>query len=303
MPGSIRFALGLLIAGLALVALGRSSVARLGESPVFAAFLASPQATDCAAPFAVPAFDADDPGPGAVRVAAGAERAAPRGRLLVLPGVANTRFHLGGFVALATERLPGFDIEVRRWGVPLLRLDNLRAYDRNRVVAEAIASEIAAWRLAHREAPLYVLGYSGGGGLAALVVERLPDGVQIDRLFLVAPAISPRFPVERSLLPHVTEFIVNYSSERDLQVGWGTRVFGTIDRVQTESAGAVGFREQHPRLLEWRWAESDRAVGHSGNHLAYLGRRWQTRDLLPALDPEWDANRVIAHWHTSCDGE
>jgi pimeloyl-ACP methyl ester carboxylesterase len=225
-----------------------------------------------------------------------------RGRLIVLPGVSNTRFHLAGFVERAERLLPGFEIEVRPWGVPLMRIHNLRAYERNREFAAALAAEIAEWRRADTELTIYVLGYSGGGGIAALTVAALPDDIRIDRLVLVAPAISPGFPVD-SLLRHVDEFAVNYASKRDLQVGWGTRTFGTIDRVGTESAGAVGFAKSDPRLLEWRWSESDEAVGHGGSHLAYLGRRWQAQDLMPVLDPALGAAEIQARWDTACIGE
>ena len=77
--------------------------------------------------------------------------------------------------------------------------------------------------------------------MATLVTAALPDDVSIDRLVLVAPAISPDYPLADNVLPHVREHVVNYASERDLQVGWGTRTFGTIDRKKTDSAGAIGF--------------------------------------------------------------
>jgi hypothetical protein len=48
------------------------------------------------------------------------------GRLLILPGVGNTRFHLAGFVAAAEAALPRFDVEVRPWGVPFMTIHNLR---------------------------------------------------------------------------------------------------------------------------------------------------------------------------------
>ena len=50
------------------------------------------------------------------------------GRLLILPGVGNTRFHLAGFVAAAQAQLPRFDVEVRTWGVPFMTIHNLRAH-------------------------------------------------------------------------------------------------------------------------------------------------------------------------------
>jgi pimeloyl-ACP methyl ester carboxylesterase len=223
-----------------------------------------------------------------------------QGRLLILPGVGNTRFHLAAFVAAAQAQLPGFDVEVRPWGVPFMTIHNLRAHERNTATAAALAAEIAAWRRAHPEAPFYLVGYSGGGGMATLVTAALPDDVRIDRLVLVAPAISPDYPLADDVLPHVREHVVNYSSDRDLQVGWGTRTFGTIDRKQTASAGSTGFNAAHERLLEYRWSEADAPLGHAGNHLAYLNPRWQAAKLLPALDPSVDAVALRARFAQTC---
>ena len=238
------------------------------------------------------------------RFACGTELAAApsqvEGRLLILPGVGNTRFHLAGFVAAASGQLPRFDVEVRPWGVPFMTIHNLRAHERNEATAAAVAAEIAEWRRAHPDAPFYLVGYSGGGGMATLVTAALPDDVGIDRLVLVAPAISPDYPLERDVLPHVREYVVNYASDRDLQVGWGTRTFGTIDRKNTASAGAIGFAAPHERLLEYRWSTADAPFGHAGNHLAYLGARWQAAKLLPALDPSVGPEALTAQWARTC---
>jgi pimeloyl-ACP methyl ester carboxylesterase len=222
------------------------------------------------------------------------------GRLLILPGVGNTQFHLAGFVATAKAQLPRFDVEVRPWGVPFMTIHNLRNYERNEATAAAIAAEIADWRRAHPDAPFYLVGYSGGGGMATLVTAALPDDVSIDRLVLVAPAISPGYPLASDVMPHVREYVVNYASERDLQVGWGTRTFGTIDRKNTASAGAIGFAAPHERLLEYRWSDADAPFGHAGNHLAYLSPRWQAAKLLPALDPFVGPSALRAHWARTC---
>ena len=222
------------------------------------------------------------------------------GRLLIMPGVGNTRFHLAGFVAAAEAELPRFDVDVRTWGVPFMTIYNLRNYEHNEATASSIAAEIALWRRAHPDEPFYLVGYSGGGGMATLVTAALPDDVSIDRLVLVAPAISPDYPLGTKVMPHVREYVVNYASERDLQVGWGTRTFGTIDRKNTASAGAIGFASAHERLLEYRWSPADAAVGHAGNHLAYLSARWQAEKLLPALDPSVGPEALRARWAHTC---
>ena len=222
------------------------------------------------------------------------------GRVLILPGVGNTRFHLAGFVAATEAQLPRFDVEVRTWGKPFLTIHNLRAHERNVATAARIAEEIADWQRAHPTAPFYLVGYSGGGGMATLITSALPPDVSIDRLVLVAPAISPDYPVSTDVLPHVREFVVNYASERDLQVGWGTRTFGTIDRKNTASAGAIGFATEDERLLQYRWSAADEPFGHAGNHLAYLNGRWQAAKLLPALDPALGPEALTRQWAHTC---
>jgi pimeloyl-ACP methyl ester carboxylesterase len=223
------------------------------------------------------------------------------GRLLILPGVGNTRFQLAGFVEAASRQLPGFDVEVRTWGIPFLTLHNLRAHERNVATAGEIAAEIAAWRRLHPTEKFYLVGYSGGGGMVTLIASALPDDVAIDRLILIAPAISPDYPLAERVLPHVRELVVNFASDRDLQVGWGTQQFGTIDRKNTPSAGAVGFSAPHERLLEYFWSEDDQAFGHQGNHWSYLVRSWQDAKLLPALDPSLTAEQLRAHWAAACE--
>lgn len=220
-----------------------------------------------------------------------------RGYVLVLPGIWNTRFQFRRFVAAARAQLRCFDVEVRLWGIPLLGLHNLSAYRRNLETAVAIANDLVVWRKQHPSGRLYVVGYSGGGGLATLVAASLPAGVAVDRLILVAPAISPGFPLEDLVLPHVNEFTVNYSSSEDLQVGWGTSVFGTVDRQRTKSAGSVGFDVDHPRLLQWRWSATDADGPHHGNHWSYLKSAWQRSALLPALDPAVGARQLQERWH------
>jgi hypothetical protein len=218
------------------------------------------------------------------------------GRVLILPGIRNTRFHLQSFAHRLAALVPGFEIEIRPWGTPLLGISNLQAHERNVETARAIAAEIAEWRRQHPAAPYYLIGYSGGGGLATLVVSALPAGTTIDRLVLVAPAIAPDFDMEHEILPRVSDFVVNYSSVRDLQVGLGTRVFGTIDRSDSASAGAIGFEATDAKILEWAWDERHRRFGHRGNHLGYLGRRWQDAFLLPACDPSLDRDGILDRW-------
>ena len=145
-----------------------------------------------------PKPEADETG-GTIRISSGEFR----GRLIVLPGIRNTKFHLSDLVRASGRLLPGFSVEIQRWGVPLLGLYNLSAVERNESTAQGIASDIASWRRTHRNEKIYLIGYSGGGGMAAMVLRALPYDVSVDRLILVAPAISRSFAIETTMLQHV----------------------------------------------------------------------------------------------------
>ncbi len=218
------------------------------------------------------------------------------GRLIVLPGIHNTLIHLDGFMEMARASLPGFDIERRKWGITFLGIRNLRATDHNVSFARNLAAEIAQWRRENPDELLYLMGYSGGGGVASLVLAELPSDVRIDRAILIAPAISVDFPIVEHAAEHVTEFVINFASRKDIQVGLGTRLFGTIDRKYEYAAGFGGFDTESDRLLQWRWTEADQQIGHYGNHVAYLGRRWQRDFLLPVLNPSMSRAALDRLW-------
>ncbi len=96
------------------------------------------------------------------------------------------------------------------------------------------------------------------------------------------------------MLPHVREFVVNFASKRDLQVGWGTHLAGTMDRVHAHSCGHAGFNLDHPRIVDVFWTPAMIAEGHHGHHLGYINTPWQRKYLAPALDPATTAEVLRA---------
>lgn len=218
--------------------------------------------------------------------------AGPRGLVLIFPGVVNVRSQMANLAEMVNARHPGLLARVQPWGPPLRWIRNLTDVEANRRCASELAGEIAAYRRSEPEAIIDLVGYSGGGGFAALVVEALPDDVQIDRLVLVAAALSRSYPFEAAILPHVREFVVCYSSPLDVQVGIGTRVLGNVDGARSPSIGAVGPAKRHPRVIHVRWEAHMCRQLHFGNHLSYLSTAWQRKYLAPALDPSLDADEL-----------
>lgn len=206
----------------------------------------------------------------------------------------NVTFHLAWFAHMVRRTYPFYDVEIRRWGIPLGSIANLRARARNQRKARDLAEALAARRRRHPETPIHVVGYSGGGGLAVLVARALPEGVSINRLLLVAAAISPRYPVAEEILPRISELTVNYASRHDWQIGRGTRLFGNMDGTKEPGAGAVGFAAEHEKLIQVHWHRGMRRDLHFGGHISYLSPSWQRRYLLPALDPQMNCAALKA---------
>lgn len=193
---------------------------------------------------------------------------------------------------MLNEAYPQLDVDVRPWGRPLHSLGNLRAYERNLKTAQILADELTPFRRENPKAIIDIVGVSGGGAMALFVLQALPEDVTINRLILIAPAISFDYPVESTVMPHVSEFVINFASPMDLQVGWGTRLFGTMDRRNVKSAGYSGFASEHPNLLQIRWNKSMIRQGHRGNHLGYYSSAWLRKYVLPALDPQADMEHL-----------
>lgn len=217
-----------------------------------------------------------------------------RTKMFLFPGVMNTTFQLRPLKQMIERSFPYFDVELRKWGTCLGWVLNLQAYQRNLQMVRAIAGEVSAYRKQHPNDIIHVAGYSAGGGMAALTVSALPEGITINRLILIAPAISTEFPVVSNLLPRVSEFVVNYASPFDVQISLGTRIFGNIDRTFVRGAGSAGFNSEHPNLVQVKWHLGMLRYLHFGTHTSYLSPLWQRRYLLPSIDPALNAASLKA---------
>lgn len=183
------------------------------------------------------------------------------------------------------------EVQYYNWPLHLRPLDDLTNLDRNRREAARVAGQIAQQRRTHPQRPIDLIGYSGGGGMALLVAEHLPDEIRLRHIVLVQPAVSRDYNLSTAL-SHCEGRIVNFYSPRDwLILGWGTTVFGTMDRRRTVSAGKEGFlpsaaipdvNERH-RLQQVAWTNDMAATGHVGHHLGILLCEWNRRYVAPWL--------------------
>lgn len=216
-----------------------------------------------------------------------------RGCIFMIPGVEGTTWQLRGCVR--GLRTAGIDqaIEMLPWGKrPFRGLYNLCAIKANRAAAQGMAERINAYCAVHPHAPVTLIGYSGGGGMAVMTAEALPEQVVLDRVILIAGAVSPRYDLAR-VLAHARYGVTNFYSPADWFIlGAGTGVFGTMDRQRTSSAGRIGFQDadgrivQSERLTQIGWRPEWRELGHNGGHFGWLSSEWASKILAPCIEPQ-----------------
>lgn len=220
------------------------------------------------------------------------ERGVGPGHIVLLPGVEGNSWQLGGVKQGLRDAGVDWTIEIIPWGSPPFHsLVNLTDLPANLKRADRIAARLAELQQEKPNNKLVLVGYSGGGGLAMLAANMLPDDVMVDRIVLVAGAISNDYDTTAAER-HCRDKLVNIYSSRDGIVGWGTSVFGTIDRKKCLSAGYCGFQSspgvlrESGKLEQIAWDETWREYGHGGSHACYLFRAWAKNVLARAVCPE-----------------
>ena len=169
---------------------------------------------------------------------------------------------------------------------------NLMDEKGNRKAAIKTAQKITQYHNTHPDAPIDLVGYSGGGGMAIMVAEALDPNVQLRNIVLVQAAISPGYDLTQTLR-HVDGQLVNFYSPIDWVIlGLGTQLFGTMDREFTDSAGKVGFNldkaivdlELRKKVVEHSWTlDTLKQSDHLGNHISIGFYKWNRDQVAPYL--------------------
>ncbi len=111
----------------------------------------------------------------------------------------------------------------------------------NRRAGRRIAGKIVEYKESYPGRPVYIIGHSGGGGIAVFAAEAMPDGSRIDGLVLLSASISSNYDLTEAL-NNCRKGIVNFHNPRDVGLlGLGTTLAGTVDGARGSSAGLEGF--------------------------------------------------------------
>lgn len=222
-----------------------------------------------------------------------------QGHAFVLPGIEGKSV-FNSNIAQGLIR-GGFEggVEVHDWttGHLPLFLVHLRHLKRNREQASLLAAKIVEYQDRYPGRPVYLIGHSGGAGMALLTLEALPEDRKVTGVILLAVAVSRKYDL-RTALSKTEEGIWNYYSPGDafLLIA-GTTVAGTYDGVHAPSAGAFGFKEPddlddagrelyQTRLHEVPYALKMIRSGNFGGHFGPSWVRFSKDYLAPILSAD-----------------
>jgi pimeloyl-ACP methyl ester carboxylesterase len=206
-----------------------------------------------------------------------------------LPGIAGElpidRELVAGLVAGGVAS----DATIIDWTGPDRGVPALRNVARHEAQSRLLADRIVALHNKDPRTPITLVGHSGGTGVAVNALERLPEGVHVRTLVLLASALSPEYDLSAALR-HVDGHAYSLHSRFDDWVlGHGTKAFGTYDRVYTEAAGKVGFTAPptadpaaYAKLTQFPYDPAWTRHGNGGDHVGPTNRRF-ARDVLAEL--------------------
>lgn len=172
--------------------------------------------------------------------------------------------------------------EIFDWTGPYRGFLALGKLDHNKQQAKILSDKIAAIYRQDPRTPIILTSHSGGTGIAVWALEQLPADVKVDRLLMLASALSPGYDLKRAL-SHVGRAVSLYSEYDDVVLGTGTRTFGTIDRVKTRAAGLVGFEGVYANLEQIPYDPAWIKIGNPGDHIGAMDDQFAEQVLSPLL--------------------
>jgi hypothetical protein len=223
------------------------------------------------------------------------EPQAPSGVVIVADGVGG--LDMCGIAlryAVRAEKLP-YSVEIVPWGHGLGRwLADLTDVANRDSHARLVAESVRTYKIQRPLDPIYLVAKSGGSGIVVKALELL-DEQQVERAVMLAPALSPAYDLSHALRAVRRDMVVFWSPLDVIILGAGTRVFGTVDRIKTASAGLVGFRvpdpassndnngQQYDKLRQIRWRPRMVASGYLGGHFGPDNPLFLRRYVVPLL--------------------
>jgi hypothetical protein len=221
--------------------------------------------------------------------------------ILHLPGIAGDAALDHRWMKALEEGGAADRIELYDWTCNDAGVNALEAHERNRGEASRVAAMLSARCAADATGKVILTAESGGAGIAVWALERMPAGVQVDNVLLIAPAVSPDYDLSAALA-HVRGKMYYSSSTGDwYTLGMCTQIFGTMDAKNTQAAGYVGFRcpkgcdpAQYAKLVELKYDSAWARWGNFGGHTGGMSVDFARWFLAPLLRHDKTGSNPVA---------
>jgi len=221
------------------------------------------------------------------------ELRANKGMVIILPGIegeslANHNIRQG----LADGGIP-YALAIYRWGFPVPGIGmmvNQTNADANRKAGRELAQAIVKYQRLRPGRPVFLIGHSGGGGIAIFALETLagiPGAQPIEGAFLLHASISASHPLGRALRMTRRGIANAYNPEDTAMLSTGTGMFGNVDGGHGPTAGLHGFTGRYPKLYQKQITASSAGVLSSPHYVLTQAR------LIRERAPDWIMN---ANW-------
>ena len=197
-----------------------------------------------------------------------------QGLIVILPGIegesgANHDIRRG----LDNAGIP-YALAIYRWGFPVPGVGmfvNQTNAAGNRDAGKRLAQRLVRYQKEHPGRPVFIIGHSGGGGVAVFALEGLsaiPEARPVAGAFLLSASISSDYALANALRM-TTRGIVNVHNPQDTGLlGVGTAIFGNVDGKAGDSAGRTGFYGGHANVYNLKITAGGLGVYGDPHYLA-----------------------------------
>lgn len=179
-----------------------------------------------------------------------------KGLVVILPGIEGVS-HYNYHIREGLERMD-YALMIRPWGVPVPGVGmvvNQTNFVGNRLAGAGVARAIYEYQQEHPGCPVYIIGHSGGGGVAVFAAESLADmegAKPVDGLVLIAASISKGYDLTKALTMTRRGVLNVYNPDDTALLSTGTIAMGCVDGVHDEAAGLNKFSGSFARLRQIR---------------------------------------------------
>ncbi len=179
-----------------------------------------------------------------------------QGIVYILPGIEGVSGNnIGIQQGLADGGVP-YALRIYSWGFPVPGVGlfiNQTDVVGNRNAGSRLADEIMTYQRNYPGRPVFLIGHSGGGGVAVFTLEALgnkPGAQPIDGAFLVSASLSSNYDLSRALRMTRRGLVNVYNPADTNLLGTGTAVFGNVDGGHGDSTGRTGFYRSYAEVFE-----------------------------------------------------